>query len=149
MLDSYVTVDIVAGTSCRFWKNKFERAIEMRKYVQTTLVLTIGIVFVIMLLAGCQQQGLSDTKKSRLVANENRQLKEQLARSDREIKKQKEILENCLEEKKNLKAMLHGQIKNLMEGALEKVSRESAELRKENEGLRAQIEELKKHLEEK
>jgi len=120
----------------------------MRKSVQTTLVLTIGIVFVITLLAGCQEQSISDTRKSRLIADENKQLKQQLARRDREIEKQKELLEKCLEEKKNLKTMLQGQVKNLMEGALEKVSRERAEFRKENEGLRAQIEELKKQLEE-
>ena len=121
----------------------------MRKSVQKTLVLTIGIVFVIMLLAGCQEQALSDTKKSRLIADENRQLKQQLTQSDRKIQKQKELLENCLEEKKNLRAMLQGQVKDLLGPAFEKISRENAELRKENERLKAQIEELKKQLEEK
>jgi len=65
----------------------------MRKSVQTTLVLIIGIVFVIMFLTGCQEQSLSDTKRSRLIADENRQLKQELSRRDREIAKQKELLE--------------------------------------------------------
>ena len=121
----------------------------MRKSIQTTLVLTIGIVFVIMLLAGCQEQGLSNTKKSRLIANENRQLKQQLARRDREIEKQKELVAKCLEEKKKLESLSQGQIENLMGGAFENISRESAELIEENEKLKAQIEELKKQLEEK
>ena len=120
----------------------------MRKPIHTTLVLTTGVVFVIMLLAGCQEENLPDTRKSRLIADENKQLKQQLARRDREIEKQKELLERCLEEKKNLKDMLQGQVKDLLSPALEKVSRERNELRKENEEFRAQIEELKKQLDE-
>jgi len=121
----------------------------MRKSVQKTLVLTMGIVFVIMLLAGCRERGLSDTKKSRLIADENRQLKEQLTRRDREIEKQKELVAKCLEEKRKLESLSVTQIENLMGGAFENISRENAELREENQKLRAQIEELKKQLEEK
>jgi len=130
-------------------ENKFERAIEMRRSVQTTQVVMIGIVFVIMFLTGCQEESLSDTKKSRLIADENRQLKQQLSRRDREIAKQKELLELCLEEKRNLESLSAKQIENIMGGAFENISRENAEIVEENEKLRAEIDELKKQLEER
>jgi len=41
------------------------------------------------------------------------------------------------------------QIENIMGGAFENISRENAEIVKENENLRAQIEGLKKQLEER
>ena len=121
----------------------------MRRSVQTTQVVMIGIVFVIMFLTGCQEESLSDTKKSRLIADENRQLKQQLSRRDREIAKQKELLELCLEEKRNLESLSAKQIENIMGGAFENISRENAEIVEENEKLRAEIDELKKQLEER
>ncbi|MHC4395972.1 MAG: hypothetical protein ACYS1A_10000 [Planctomycetota bacterium] len=121
----------------------------MRKSVQTALILAIGIVFVVMLIAGCEEQSLSNTKKSRLIANENRQLKQQLARRDREIEKQKGLLAKCLVEKKNLLGLSDEKIENMMGGAFGNISKQNVELQQENKKLKAQIEELKNQLKDK
>jgi len=66
---------------------------------QITVAFVVCVAFII-LIAGCEGENLSDTKsnieKSRLIAIENIQLKEQLEQRDKEIERQKELLEKCL-----------------------------------------------------
>jgi len=71
----------------------------MKGTAQKVLILAVGtIVFV--LIAGCQEQELTDAKKSRLVAAEDIELKKELEKRSREIKRQEELLTKCQEEKK-------------------------------------------------
>ena len=123
----------------------------MKRPVQKALVLAVGVV---VLIAGCGAPEPPSVKKSRLIAAENRQLREELEqrskeieklkeRHDREMKEQEEVLAKCLEEKETWKKKSQESIRDQVKGVLDVVVEENAKLREENEGLKAQIEELK------
>jgi len=124
----------------------------MRKTARTTLALAISIVFVIMLIVSCEEQNVSNTKsdvrKSRLIATENRQLKQQLVRRDKKIERQKELLAKRSHEIKILREQTQETLKKRVDSVLVAVLELNAELQEENKKLKAQIEELKKELEE-
>jgi len=124
----------------------------MKRPVQKALVLAVGVV---VLIAGCGAPEPPSVKKSRLIAAENRQLREELEqrskeieklkeRHDREMKEQEEVLAKCLEEKETWKKKSQESIRDQVKGVLDVVVEENAKLREENEGLKAQIEELQK-----
>jgi len=104
---------------------------------KTILVSIIAFVFSLMLNAGCQEeeQNLSNDKRSRLIAAENLELKQELEKCQTELKQQKQSFKSFqTEEKKQSEDMLV-QLMNL-----------NSKLRKENNELKAQLEELKKQL---
>jgi len=106
----------------------------MKTAVQRALVSAVCIV-VLTLIAGCeQQQGLSGTKKSRLVSAENIELKKQLRLCNEQIKKQQELLKE--QSKEN--------IEDLIGTVFMQLADENQKLRDENDALKAQLEELKK-----
>jgi len=109
----------------------------MGRQTKGTIVLAVGTVFVIMLIAGCEEQNLQNTKRSRLVANENRLLKKQLKQTEKK-------LEQCLQEKKSMQEKAHEDALTPMTYVIG----ENQKLTEENEDLRAQIEQLKKEVEE-
>jgi hypothetical protein len=124
----------------------------MKKAVRKGFVLAVSVV-VIMLVAGCQEQELPSAKKSRLIAAENMQLKKELERHssdiegltdlhNREIEKQEKLLAKCLEEKETWKEKSRQNIRNQVNGVVDALMEQNAELRRENEKLKAQIEEL-------
>lgn len=124
----------------------------MKRPAQKAFVLAVGIV-AIALIAGCEEeQNLSSTKsavkKHQIIAAENMRLKEELERRDKEIEKQKELLEKCLEEKNAWKVKAQKNIQKQVDSVLTVVMEKNEELRKENEKLKAQIEKLKTELEE-
>jgi len=104
----------------------------MKKTVRKIVVLLCVVSFAITLLAGCEEQGLADTRKTRLIAVENLQLKEQLKQCSQTIEQQKQSQKGS---------------QDLRELSYEYFTKENVELRQENEDLKAQIEELKKELE--
>jgi phage shock protein A len=65
----------------------------MKTLAQKQLALTIAIVFVLMLIAGCEEQNKNqpqtnvDVKQARLLVSENMQLQKQLTQSQDELKK--------------------------------------------------------------
>ena len=118
----------------------------MKKPAPKAFILAVGVVFVVMLTAGCEEQNLSGTKRSRLIAAENRQLKEQLKQRDAGIERQKELLEKCLEEKKSLEEQMKEKIKSQVSDILALFGEADKEVREENEKLEAQIEELQKEI---
>ncbi|NIP55511.1 MAG: hypothetical protein GWN55_16860 [Phycisphaerae bacterium] len=143
----------------------------MRESAYKTLVLAVGIIFCIMLIAGCEEEEkISDTmtdtpdaKRSRLIAVENVQLKKQIekltALHASEMKRQKDLntrekddlqrrLDNCLREKKGMEEMSKKGVEEYMQNVLGPISEENTKLREEIETLKAQIEKLTKELEE-
>ncbi len=124
----------------------------MKKAVRKGFVLVVSVV-VIMLIAGCEEQQLPSAKKSRLIAAENMQLKKELERRskdierlkelhDREIEKQEKLLAKCLEEKETWKEKSRQNIRNQVNGVVDAIMEQNAKLRRENEKLKAQIEQL-------
>ncbi|HEW79352.1 MAG TPA: hypothetical protein ENH34_05240 [Phycisphaerales bacterium] len=114
----------------------------MKRPAQKVFVLAIGVIM-FMLIAGCEEQNVSGTKKGRLIANENRQLKKELKQRDKEIEKQEKLLEKCLQDKKGIKERLQRNTQDQANDILAVVIEESAKLRQENERLKTQIEQLK------
>jgi len=107
------------------------------------------------MIAGCEEENLLAIRKSRIIAIENKQLKEQLEQLDKEIKKQKELLTNCLQEKKALEEKPLKDSKARMEHLLKAVVGRNKQLNAKNKNLKtqislleSQIEQLKKELEE-
>ena len=132
----------------------------MERPVPKTLVLAVGIIVGFMLIAGCkkEEENLSDTKpdaepntkRSRLIAIENVQLKEQIEKLKNlhtgEMEEQKKLLDNCLREKGTLEEMSKQGIDNYMQNILGPLSDENVKLQEEIKTLKAQIEKLKTEL---
>lgn len=132
----------------------------MKRPVPKTLVLAVGIIVGFMLIAGCkkEEENLSDTKpdaepntkRSRLIAIENVQLKEQIEKLKNlhtgEMEEQKKLLDNCLREKGTLEEMSKQGIDNYMQNILGPLSDENVKLHEEIKTLKAQIEKLKTEL---
>ncbi len=102
----------------------------MKRPSQKVFVLLAGVL--IMLSAGCNEQGLSDTRRSRIIANENRQL-------SKEIESKKKLLAKCLEEKQVMKKKLETDMWSIADPFID----ENVILRQENKKLKAEIEQLK------
>ena len=124
----------------------------MKGLIQKALVLAIGVV--IMVGVGCQEAEVPSTKKARLIASENMQLKKQLEQRDseieeiknqhdKEIKQREEQTAKCLQQKQALQKKLHEDIQERVDEVLMAVVEENARLQEEIGKLKAQIEELK------
>ncbi len=124
----------------------------MKGLAQKALVLAIGVV--IMVGVGCQEGEVPSTKKARLIASENMQLKKQLEQRDSEIEKLKsehdrqiklreEQTAKCLQQKQALQKKLQEDIQERVDEVLAAVVEENARLQEEIGELKAQIEELK------
>jgi len=108
----------------------------MKSSGQKAVILVVSIVFVITLVAGCGEQELLSTRKSRLIAVENRQLK-------KELEDQKKLLGKCLQEKKDSEEQIHKSIKDLADNAF-KDFEENVRLREENKKLEARVKEVER-----
>jgi hypothetical protein len=77
----------------------------MKNIFQKTIILAIAIAASI-LTSGCNEQNLSNEKKCRLIAYENKQLTEQIEKQEqfysKEVKEQKQLNEEQLEKQKQL-----------------------------------------------
>ena len=124
----------------------------MKRLTQKALVLATGVV--IMVGVGCQESEAPSTKRARLIASENMQLKKQLEQRDSQIEKLKnehgkqikqleEQIAKCLEQKQSLQKRLQENVQERVDEVLATVVEENAQLRQEISKLKAQIEELK------
>jgi outer membrane murein-binding lipoprotein Lpp len=119
----------------------------------------LGIVVVTIWITGCAQPEPMNVKMSRVIAAENMQLKEDLRKSDWEIKNLKELhaeqvdkLEKLIEEYKGQvkiweeksRQNIRNQVKDILDVVLER----NAELREEIKALKEDNEKLKTELEE-
>lgn len=73
----------------------------MKRLGQIVAALAVCAV-VIMSIGGCEEENLSNIKRHRLIADENRQLKKELELCDKEIERQKELHKKQIEEQKEL-----------------------------------------------
>jgi len=143
----------------------------MKESAYKMFVLAVGIIFSIMLFAGCEEEEkISDTmtdtpdaKRSRLIAVENVQLKKQIekltALHASEMERQKELhsreleglqqrLDTCLQEKEARDDMSTKGVEEYLQNVLGPISEENTKLREEIDTLKTQIEKLKTELEE-
>lgn len=144
----------------------------MTRTVSKMLVLTVGIVLVTMLVTGCEEeQKISETqpdltpdaKRSRLIAVENAQLKQQIEKlkqmhtgelqrqkelNDKEMQRQQKKLDSCLQAKAAMDEISKKGVESYMQDIVGPLTEENAKLQEENKTLKAQIEKLKTELEE-
>jgi chromosome segregation ATPase len=114
----------------------------MKRPTRKIFVSIVGIAFIMVLIAGCDEENLSNTKKSRLIANENRQLKSELEQCQTEFKKQKVQLEQCLQKKETLEGQMNEEIGRQVSDIFTVFGELNKEMHDENENLKAQVAEL-------
>jgi len=104
----------------------------------------------IIIFAGCEQSQQKQTtgisRKDRLVANENLGLKNELAQcrseSRSEIEKQRNLVEQCRQEKEEIERQANENARWLLDELPQNLLDDSAKLSEENERLAARIIEL-------
>jgi len=125
----------------------------MTKPDPKALLLAVAAVVATTLIIGCEAENLSDTKsntpKSKIIAAENRRLKKEIQRLNtvhkKEIKRHEKLFKKCEQEKQTLVELSSGSgIKDLMDTAIDDLTREYAKLRAENENLKSQVQELQR-----
>ena len=132
-----------------FWKEtELGKDNNMKKSGTTPVVLMVAVGFVLMSIAGCQEQDPSNTRMSKLIALENKQLKKQLEQCDEEIENQKQLLEECQEVKQVLVKQAKENFENIVAPLLQNFAEKTRKLQEENTKLKAQTEELKTETEE-
>ncbi|MCK4753522.1 MAG: hypothetical protein KAS75_08740 [Planctomycetes bacterium] len=130
----------------------------MTRALYKTIMLIVGIV-IITSIAGCEEESLSNTRKGRLVAVENMQLKEQLKQCEMEIEEQKKLhakeiesqialLEKCEDIKSALEKRTQKNIREQTTSILGPIMNKNTELIQENQKLKSYIVQLEKELEE-
>ena len=126
----------------------------MRKLFQKPLVLAAGIVVVIMLIPGCQEENISDTKstvpRTRLLATRNRELKKEIRglkkQHKNEIKAWEKRLAKCQRGKGDLEERFGKGVEKYMEAIVGPLTDENTKLFKENERLKRRIAQLVEEL---
>ena len=131
----------------------------MKTLAQKQLVLTITIVFVIMLIAGCEEQNKNqpqtnvEVKQARLLVSENVQLQKQLTQCQDELKKrdaniaaQRKLLDECKKQQAVTPAEMEKEQDNIDNSILAGVIDENVSLSQENERIKEQIDKLTKEL---
>jgi len=129
----------------------------MKRPAKMVFILAVGIV--VLIIAGCGEQNLLVIRKSRLILNENEQLKGQLEKCKeeneqqkelfkRELEKQKEKLEKKIEQQKELsKRELEKQKEKLEKKIEQQKELSKRELEKRKEHFKKKIEQQKELLE--
>ncbi len=115
----------------------------MKRASRRTAILTACVVCGLVWTWGCEKQNV---RMSKLIANENRQLKGQLKEKQQEIDNQEQLLNKCLEEKKVLQQQQRKGLEDMLSQLVGGFTEESRKLREENTGLKRQIEELKSQM---
>ncbi len=128
----------------------------MTRMARKGFLWSLGIVL-LLLSIGCQEQNLTGTKKSRLIAAENLRLEKELAQRNNEIEslkkqhqkqiqQQKEELLKCQKEKQILQEKSQTDIKEQVADVLTSVMDENARLQEKVKNLKIEIEKLTKQI---
>jgi len=115
----------------------------MKRISQRTAILTACVVCGLVFTLGCEKENV---RMSKLIANENRQLKGQLKEKQQEIDNQEQLLNKCIEEKKVLQQRQREDLEGMLSQLVGGFTEESRKLREENAGLKRQIEGLKRQV---
>ena len=133
----------------------------MKTWTRNSLLTVLAVIFCCSLFAGCENNANIETpseKESRLIAVENAQLQKDLENqkalsqkqlanqkksSDKETQRLNNALDNCKKENQSLQEISTDGIESYMSNIVGPLSDRVAELEKENEALKAQIEQLK------
>jgi len=124
----------------------------MKRGIREIFVLAVGVA--VISIAGCGQPEQPSEKMSRLISVENARLKKELELRNSQIerltklhnkesKKQDKLLAECIQEKKKWQQKAQQNVRNQVKGVFDSVMEQNAELREENENLKAQIEKLR------
>ncbi len=120
------------------------------------LAAALVIILVCVCVCGCREQSLTpDTKKARLIASENIELKRQLEQCRQDLAKEKELREKDAQEAKAQAEKYQEQIKQLqgqtteylqqqIESFVGALVEETAKLKAENDLLKERVKELEK-----
>jgi len=114
----------------------------MERTVRKEFILAVGICLIAVLIAGCEEQNLSTAKESKLIAYENRQLKEQLAQQEKKIEEQGRLLEECQQRREVLEESFEDELDVRVGELLEVFAQLDKQLNEENNELKAQVKEL-------
>lgn len=113
----------------------------MKRAMWKTPILAVG-VFAIMSVTGCEGQNAQDVRRSRLIANENRQLKKQIEQIEKRLEKsqqEKKAMEERPEEGASTPM-------GFVIGENQRLTKENEELKTQIEQLEARVQELEKEL---
>ena len=122
----------------------------MKNITKPAIILTVTILFVLSIVGCEEQQQLPTSKKARLIANQNMNLKEeQLKDRDTQIRSlqaqlqtQKDLLGNCQKENNSLMAKKQKEGEELMKMLLISGDTEKQNLKKQVETLKQEIRQL-------
>lgn len=114
----------------------------MERLVRKEFILAVGSCLIAMLIAGCEEQNLSAVKENKLIAYENRQLKEQLAQQEKKIEEQGGLLEECQQRRKILEESFEDELDVRVGELLEFFAQLDKQLNEENNELKTRVEEL-------
>ena len=114
----------------------------MERTVRKEFILAVGICLIAVLIAGCEEQNLSTAKESKLIAYENRQLKEQLAQQEKKVEEQGRLLEECQQRREVLEESFEDELDVRVGELLEVFAQLTKQLNEENNELKAQVKEL-------
>jgi len=123
-------------------KDLRERILQM---ILTRWAVVFSGVVLISLAGGCQEQenGVDAVRRHRLISVENKQLKARIDKQDKKIESLKESLAKCQKDRDKWKETATKTVQKNVREILSLATEESAQLRKENAKLKAQIEQLK------
>ena len=113
-----------------------------------SVVILLIALSIILPLAGCHKQAApaSDSRHTRLTADENLRLKDQMQKLETQIDKLTKDLAQCNEENKKVKKEAEDNVNFAMTTVLDECKKEAPQIRDENEKLKAQIKQLQDEL---
>ena len=121
----------------------------MKNTTKPAIILTVTILFVLSIVGCEEQQQLPSSKKARLIANENMNLKEQIKNRDTQIRSlhaqlqtQKNLLEKCQKENNSLNMQRQKDVEAIMKQILMSADTEKQDLKNQIKTLKQKIKQL-------
>ena len=119
----------------------------MTNSLKQSLTLILTLLLLGILATGCEETNTSNTKQFRLIAAENRTLKEQLQLKQDQLEQQEKNTEKCQQEKQALKEKPQKEAQQLGLSTLKNLQ-EISRLQQENKELKARVNQLETMLQQ-